>query len=249
MIRRIAVLITIGVVTASSAADVAGMLRQGDVEAAARRNAAALEIYLSADSADPDNPDILRRIANQYSQQTQGVGSQGEKVKLGESALAFAKRAVELAPKSSENRLTLAICYGRVALHESPRKKMEYSRLIKAECEAALDLDPRNDYAWHVLGRWNYEMAALNPALRVIAGIIYGGLPDASFETAAGCFEKAVAIQPRSVIHQVELGRTYLSMGRLDDARKHLEIGVSVPMKEDDDAESQALARKALDSI
>jgi tetratricopeptide (TPR) repeat protein len=238
-----------GVVTATSAADVDGLLRQGDVEAAAHRNAAALKIYLAADSADPDNPDILRRIANQYSQQTQAVSSHQEKVKLGESALAFAKRAVELAPKSSANRLTLAICYGRVALHESPRKKMEYSRLIKVECEAALDLDPQNDYAWHVLGRWNYEMAALNPALRMIAGMIYGGLPDASFEKAAECFERAVAIQPRSVIHQVELGRTYLAMGRLDDARKHLEIGLSLPIKEDDDAETQALARKALDSI
>jgi tetratricopeptide (TPR) repeat protein len=92
-------------------------------------------------------------------------------------------------------------------------------------------------------------MAALNPALRMIAGMIYGGLPDASFEKAAECFERAVAIQPRSVIHQVELGRTYLAMGRLDDARKHLEIGLSLPIKEDDDAETLALARKALDSI
>jgi len=247
--RQLAAILTMSFVAISSAADLSELLRQGDAYNAGHRHAAAVEKFLEADAIDPNNPDILRRIATQYSQQIPDATSKEEKIGLAKSALAFAERAAELAPDISANRLTLAICYGRVAQHESPGKSMEYSRLIKAECEAALKLDPDNDYAWHVLGRWNYEMASLNPALRVMAGAIFGELPDASFERAADCFERAAAVDPQRVIHQVELGRTYLQLGRSDEARKHLETGLSLPIKERDDAESHALARKALDSI
>lgn len=249
MIRQVVALLTAGIVSVLPAADVAALLRQGDAEDAAHQNTAALEKYLAAHAIDPDNPETLRRIAKQKSQLVQDADSESEKIRLGVSALEFAERAVELAPEDSEARLTLAICLGRVALHESPPKRMEYSRRIKEECEAALRLDPKNEYAWHVLGRWNYEMASLNPALRILAGAVFGQLPDASFDRAAECFERAAAMQPRRVIHQVELGRTYLAMGRIDDARKHLEIGLSLPPKEKDDSESQTLARKALDSL
>ena len=82
---------------------------------------------------------------------------------LGEKALDAARRAVTADPNNSQTHLSLAIVYGRIALDEPPRRKIEMSRLIKQEAETAARLDPKNDYAWHVLGRWNYEVANFNP--------------------------------------------------------------------------------------
>ena len=94
-----------------------------------------------------------------------------------ESALDAAKRAVAADPNNAQAHLSLAIVYGRIALNEPPRRKIEMSRLIKQEAETAARLDPKNDYAWHVLGRWNYEIANFNPLLKALAQAIYGKIP------------------------------------------------------------------------
>jgi tetratricopeptide (TPR) repeat protein len=120
------------------------------------------------------------------------------------------------------------------------------SRLIREEADTALRLDPGLDYAWHVLGRWNYELANFNAALKFLASAIYGKLPDASNERAAECFEKAVALQPDRVIHHVELGRTYAALGQKQAALAELKIGLSLPSREKDDNETKDRARKAL---
>lgn len=229
-------------------ADVAALLSKGDALDAKHQNAGALELFLEADAVQPNDAAILRRIAKQYSQMITEASQKQEKIRLGESALEFATRAVALDPDNADGRLTLAIAYGRVALHESPRKRLEYSRRLQSEAEAAIVLDPRSDYAWHVLGRWNYEIATLNLALRAVAQVVYGKLPDASLERAAECFEQAIEAGPPRVIHHVELGRTYLALDRKDDAKVQFEKGLALPTREKDDVESKALARKALDS-
>jgi tetratricopeptide (TPR) repeat protein len=231
------------------AADVPALIKSGDALDAMNRNPEALELYLQADASRPDDAEILQRIANQYSQMISEMPTHDENVRIGKLALQFAERAVELAPASSDAHLTLAICYGRVALLESPRERLEYSKKIQSEAEAAVELNPQNDFAWHVLGRWNYELATLNPALRVVAELIFGKFPDASLERAAECFEKAIAVGPARVIHHVELGRTYLALGRIDEGRAQLKTGLELPNRKKDDSESKVAARKALDSI
>jgi len=231
------------------AADVPALIKSGDALDAKNRNPEALELYLQADASRPDDAEILQRIANQYSQMISEMPTHDEKVRIGKLALQFAERAVELAPANSDAHLTLAICYGRVALLESPRERLEYSKKIQSEAEAAVELNPQNDFAWHVLGRWNYELATLNPALRVVAELIFGKFPDASLERAAECFEKAIAVGPDRVIHHVELGRTYLALGRIDEGRAQLKTGLELPNRKKDDSESKVAARKALDSI
>ena len=117
---------------------------------------------------------------------------------LGEKAIDAAKGAVKADPANSQAHLALAIAYGRVALDESARRKVEMSRLVQQEAEAAARLDPGNDLAWHVLGRWNYELANFNPVLKALAQTIYGRLPDASNERAVECFQKGRRLFNRS---------------------------------------------------
>ena len=65
-----------------------------------------------------------------------------EERQLGEKALDAAKRAVAANPNNSQAHLSLAIAYGRIALGEPARRKIEMSRLIKQEAETAVRLDP-----------------------------------------------------------------------------------------------------------
>jgi len=224
-------------------AQVSELCGKGDALDARNNNREALSFYLEADRQDPDNADILWRIAKQYSQLMSEALRAEAKKELGGKALAAVERAKALAPKDAQVRLTAAIVYGRIALMESNRRKAELARLIKEEAEAAVRLDPREDYAWHVLGRWNYELANTNPFLKSMGEAIYGKFPAASNEKAAECFQKAVSLDPQQVLHHVELGRAYLALGERDKARVELQKALALPStgKDDDAGKQRAL--------
>jgi tetratricopeptide (TPR) repeat protein len=172
-----------------------------------------------------------------------------EKKDLAEKAFEAARQAVAANPADSEARLVLAVAAGRLAQREAPRRQMELSRLIKAEAEEAVRLDPRNDMAWHVLARWNYEMSSVNALARGLAQAIYGKFPEASATRAEECFQKAIAAGLPRVMHHVEYGLMLEKLNRKNDARKQLEIGLSLPPKDQEDEETQQRARQALDRL
>jgi tetratricopeptide (TPR) repeat protein len=247
--RLLVLLLALGFALSAQAQSAGDLVRAGDALDAKHRNQEAVAIYLKAAAIQPDDAEILRRIAKQYSQQVVSESRSPENRELARKAVDYAQRAVKCDPGNSNARLSLAICYGKAAFLESARRRIEMSRLIHDEAEAALRLDPKSDYAWHVLGRWNYELANFNAALRFLAETIYGKFPDASNERARECFEKAVAIEPGRVIHHVELGRTYAALGRKQEALAELNKGLGLPSREKDDNESKDRARKAIAAL
>jgi tetratricopeptide (TPR) repeat protein len=248
-IRFLMLLGVLGAMASVCAQSVGDLLVAGDALDAKNRNREALEFYLRADAIQPDNAEILRRIAKQYSQQVVSEARDPGNRELARKSLDYAQRAVKSDPNNANARLSLAICYGKAAFMESDRRRVEMSRLIRSEAEAALRLDPKSDYAWHVLGRWNYELANFNAVLRFLAETIYGKFPDASNERAAECFEKAVAINPDRVIHRIELGRAYAALGQKQKAAAEIRKGLALPSREKDDGESKERGRKALAAL
>ncbi len=222
------------------------LIAQGDAADLRNENSTALDLYLEAGSLRPDDPEILRRIAKQYAQLMVDAPRDSDKRALGEKALTTAERAAALGPRNAKARLSLAIVLGRVAFLEPPRQRIELSRRIREEALAATRLDPREDLAWHVLGRWNYELANFNPFLRSLAELIYGRFPDASNEKAAEYFQKAIAVGPPRAVNHIEYGRALAALGRNDEARRQFQKGLALPSADKDDEETKRRGREAL---
>ena len=209
----------------------------------------ALELYQQADRLRPDDAFTLQKIAQQLSDLTLEGGEAVEKKARAAQALVYAKRAVELAPDNAVNVLSLAICYGKMGVYSDTRTKIEYSRLVRQEAERALVIDPNYDWAHHVLGRWHREVAVLGAATRFFVRVVYGGLPDASKDTAIRHLERAAALAPARVPHHVELGFAYRAAGREEDARRSFERALALPSVELYDASAQTRARRALAAV
>ena len=222
------------------------LVKKGDAEDRKLRPEEALKYYLPAEKATPDDPALLVRIAKQYSFLMTDAGTKEEKLRLGNIALGYAKRAVTLAPNNADTQVALAFGYGKMMPLQPAREKVENSRVVKEAADKAISIDPRNDYAWHLLGRWHQVLADLNPVTKTLAQVIYGKLPAASNEDALHCFEKAIALNSGRLIHHIELGRTYAQMGRATEARKHIEKGLSMPELEKDDADAKRRGRESL---
>jgi hypothetical protein len=57
---------------------------------------------------------------------------------------------------------------------------------------------------------------------------------------------QAILLAPQRVSHHIELGRTYVAMGKKDLARSELETGLALPSIEKDDEVSKARGREVL---
>ena len=221
-------------------------IRRGDLMDEKLRTLEALAAYEEADRLQPGNAEILRRIAREHCLAMVDTDSKKEKQARAEKGLEYAKRAVEADPGNAMAHLALAVCYGRVAPYCDGKTKIAYSRLIKEETDKSIAIDPGNDYAQHLLGAWNYELAGLNPVLRALAKMVYGELPAASYEKALEHFQKAVRMAPDRLAHHVQMGRTYLALGRREEARASLERGLALPDREKDDPYTRGLGQEAL---
>ncbi|HEY2712946.1 MAG TPA: hypothetical protein VGI60_10555 [Chthoniobacterales bacterium] len=206
----------------------------------------ALEYYLPANKLEPDNVDLLVRIARQYRHMISDTSSKSEKLRLGKISLQYAQRAADLAPNAPEAQLSPAISYGKMLPYMGSKDQVAASPRIKAAVDRTLALDPSNDTAWHILGRWNRVLADISVLKRVVAKALYGDLPVTTNEEAEECLQKAIAINPNRLIHYIELGRIYAQMGRKEEARKSILKGLSMPNEEKDDPEMKEIGRDTL---
>ena len=222
------------------------LMTKGDVFDASFRPAEALQSYLPAEKLDPNNVRILLRIARQYRHLMSDAKAVPEKLKLGGMAMNYGQKAAALAPNDSDAQLSPAITYGKMLPYQGKKEQVEAAPRIKAAVDRALKLDPRNDSAWHVLGRWHQGLANVSGLKRTFGEIVYGKLPTGTNAQSIACFEKAIAINPNRLRHYIEEGRTWAQMGDNGTARRFIQKGMGMPNTEKDDAEIKARGREAL---
>lgn len=221
-------------------------IEQGDSLDRQFKSSEALAAYQKAAAERPNDADLQRKMAKQYVEMVLDAPSRKEQLRLAQVGYETALQAKKLAPRNAEVRVTVAIAAGRLAFYSEPRRRLELSRVVQSEASEAVKLNPRFALGWHVLGRWNYEIANLNPVLRVLAEAIYGKMPSATNEAAIENLRRAVELEPNNALFHAELGRAYQAAGRKDEARRELEKAVSLPRRNRDDAGAQSRAKQAL---
>jgi tetratricopeptide (TPR) repeat protein len=225
------------------------LIEQGDAHERKLETREALTCYLEVEKAEPDNPELLVKIARQYRHLLADASRDSDKVKLGNTALQYSKRAVAIAPNNSDAQLSCAISYGKLLPYMPKKEQVASSKLIKIGAERAIKLDPHNDLAWHVLGRWHLVAADMSVVKRALAAMAYESLPPASNDEAVRCLEKAAELNPRRLMHYIELGKAYAQAGHPDEARRYLEKGLSMPSREKEDFTLKKTGRAVLASL
>lgn len=250
LLKTLCVALSLTLVSAGMSAESAEeLIQKGDIFYAQLQATESLKFYLPAEKLDPENVGLLVRISREYRHLSSDAPKAKDKLLLANTAVAYAERAVALAPDNFETHLALAISYGKRSPLEGTKQQLASSRLIKSAVDKAIALNPTNDLSWHILGRWYRSFADVGPVKRALAQIKYGQLPTAKYEDAAGCFEKALALNPRRLMHHIELGRTYALMDREAEARVFITQGLAMPETEKDDPEIKNIGRQTLKKL
>jgi tetratricopeptide (TPR) repeat protein len=226
--------------------DFTHLLAQGDLAGAHGDVNAALKCYAAADQQAGTNCGDLCRLTKDYCDLMHGVPSTETQHKLAELALADAHRAEQADPNSATAHLCMAVCYLKNFPWAPNATKVAWSKAIKTECDAAIALNPREDIAYYMLGRWEFGVANMNFVVKGLTRVIYGGLPAASDAEAVRDFQKAIALAPNRIIHHSELARVYEAMGENKLAEAELQKCATLKPTDRDDMDAQTDAAQRL---
>ena len=227
-VRAVACLLLLGVVPTeallaqASRAPAPSVLARVDTLRSEGRFRPALAQINRLHRRSPRDVEVLWRRALLLSDIGRRSGDEDSTVTLHRRALRVADTARAADSTNAWAHLVTALAAGRLTLHVGASKRVRHSRAVKRHADRAIALDSTLAPAYHLRGRWHREVADLNFLVRTLVRTFYGGLPDASLEQAVRDFRRAIALESKPYNH-LELGKTYLEMGRDAAARTQLQ--------------------------
>ena len=146
----------------------------------------------------------------------------------------LARRAVVTDSTDADGHFALAAAIGRASLSMGKKDRIRRAVIIRDEAERAIQLNPRHDGAYHILGRWNAEIMRLSGFSRFFAKSFLGAgvFKEASWDGAISNMEKAVALDPGRLYHRLELAEILVDRKRYAEARAQLDQLAALPDRE-----------------
>jgi tetratricopeptide (TPR) repeat protein len=146
-------------------------------------------------------------------------------------AAAYARRAIAVRPDGADGHFMLAQALARGSLGRGRRERIAAAEEIHREALRAIQLDPRHDGAYHVLGRWHAQIMRLSGLQRLVARRLLGGgsFGEASWDEAVANLRTAVALAPRRITHRLDLAEVLLDREQTADAALQLDAALSLP--------------------
>jgi len=216
----------------------------------ARDPQAALEHFKAQLATDPGSYEANWRAALalvDIGKQTPDSIRSARRDSMYAEAERYARKATEANPGDAEGHFVLSVAIGRASLTRSKRERVRRATEIRVEALKAIEINPRHDGAYHVMGRWNAEIMRLSAMERFFAKSFLGGsvFNQASWDRAVEYLEHSVSLAPTNVYHHLDLALVYIDRKRYGDARRHLEQIATLPVVDvmDPNYQQQAVAQ------
>jgi hypothetical protein len=215
--------------------DIHGLIREADRLESIPDEKAAFSKFKVVLKLDPTNLYALTKCSELCSRIGARQPDPKSRDSYYEAAVIYAKNAMKLYPQSDEPYVVMGIAIGRTSLVKSGREKISAAKEIKQYAEMALKINPNNFKAWHILGKWNYEVSGLSMMERAAAKVFYGGLPHASLKTSIAAYEKARSLNANFLLNYLELAKAYKRNDEKQKAIALLRALLPLPSQTEDD--------------
>jgi len=224
----------------------ADLLEQAMRQEEQLNEAAAFETLRQVLRINPSNYQALWKaseLCSRLGKRQPATRQQQEYYQLGR---AYALRAIQTRPQGADGYYTLAVAMGRMAMTQSGRERVQTVKEIRSNIEKALAFQPGHGRAWHVLGKWHYEVSNLGMFEKAALKLIYGGLPASSLRESIKAYEKARTLEPGFALNFLELAKAYHRDEQEEKALELLRHLLRLPNRTGDDAHIKNEAAKLL---
>jgi len=235
--------------------EVSQLLLQSDALYVAFKPKEALKALMRVLELEPNHQEALAKAARVYIEFGDIIaetepGWQEKRFQQYRSAEDYARKAVKSDSNNTWGHFYLAASLGKIAAHSSVSKQIDLADEIRSAVEKSIACDPQNGFAYHVYGMWHRRMAEVGKTSRFLASAFLGrSVPQGNLITSVEYFQKAIGLNPTVISHHLELGKTYIAMGKWDLARASLKSSLAHPLQFSDDANHKKEAEKLLREI
>ncbi len=242
-------LILIPVFFTSAAQNIDALIKEADRLEALPNEQAALSKFKEALQLKPSNLHALSKSSELCSRIGQRQNNTALRDDYYNAAIIYATAALKIDSTNSDANTSMAIMLGRSTLTKSGKEKVILAKDLKKYVEAAIKSNPLNFLAWHVLGRWHYEISNLNFIEKAAVNIFYGGFPPSSLKEAITAFEKAKALSPDFILNYFELAKAYYRNNQKSKAQALLTQMMLIPNHTEDDPSLKEKGKKMLNEL
>lgn len=231
------------------AQDLNGLLKAAQRHEASFNDNEALNRYAEILRYQPNHLSALCKSSELHALTGRRLPTKEKQADYYYKAKTYAEQALRVNPNYSEANFVMAFALGRIALISSGDERINAVKDIKTYAEKAIQLDPRHYKAYHVLGRWHFEVSNLNAVERWLLKMAYGSLPKSSLESSLRCYEKSRQLNPGFLLNYLELAKAY---DRKDEDQKAIELlntMLRLPPTSSNDATIKAEGKKMLASL
>lgn len=234
----------------SFAQDISALLKEGDrlehvpdEKASFRKFKEVLKINATNSYALNKCSELCSRIGQRETVNTKLRGEYYLAAKI------YAETSLKVDPNNSEANCVMAIALGRSSLSKSGKEKILNAREIKKYVDLAIANDPQNFKAWHVLGRWQFEISNLNGLERSLVKLLYGGLPPATLKQSIYAFEKARSLRPEFLLNYFEMAKAYEDNNNIPKAITYIRLMLTLPIQTEDDPQIKEKGKAMLKDL
>jgi len=189
------------------AQDATALLKKAAAAESAFREEEALSLYQQALRLQPHSIVLLCRCSDLSCRVGNRLPDRDQRIADFKAGYQYAQTAYRLDSTSSEVNVMMAFSLGRLTLIQTNKERVEAAVAIKRYAERAIYYDPANYKAYHILGRWHYEVSKLNFIERTFARWFFGALPAASLDEAIRNYEHSMSLRPDFMLNYLELAK------------------------------------------
>lgn len=209
----------------------------------------ALQKYSQILRHQPDNIQALCKSSELHALLGRRLPTKEKQTEYYKLARSHAQQALRINPNLAEANFVMSFALGRIALISSGDERVNAVKEIRTYAEKTIKLDPSHYKAYHVLGKWHYEVSNLNKVEKWLLKVAYGSLPPSSLETAIRNFEKSRQLNPGFLLNYLELAKSY---NRKDETKKAIELlntMMKLPLATSNDVHIKESGKKLLGKL
>ncbi|KAM4689592.1 regulator of microtubule dynamics protein 1 isoform 2-T2 [Discoglossus pictus] len=159
-----------------------------------------------------------------------------EKKRLVYESFDYAKNALAKNESNSAAHKWYGICLSDVGDYEGMKVKIGNAYKIREHFQRAVELNPKDATALHLIGVWCYSFADLPWYQAKIASALFATPPSSSFEEALIYFHMAEEVDPNFYSKNlVYLGKSYLKLNLKEEAIVWLTKAKQYPARSEED--------------
>ncbi len=149
-----------------------------------------------------------------------GLELEQDKRDIFDEALEWSRLALSQDSSEHLNYEQMSMAFAAIISVSRLKGKAVLADSVRIYAEEAVRINPKNDRAYHILGRWHFEVSKLNWFVRKLSKLVFRTSPEGSFNLAINYFNKALELD-NIPVHRFWLGMAYLESGNEQQALYH----------------------------